>query len=81
MIKDLTITAKQVRREIAILLICFALAEGTNIYSMIKYGTPWTEFFTQIGFVLIIAAALYIILIAIRVLVWLIKLLIGKCRK
>lgn len=79
--KDLTITAKQIRRELIYLLVCFVIAEGVNIFSMIKYETPWTEFFTQIGFVLIITAALYIILIAVRVLVWLVKLLIGKCRK
>lgn len=79
--KDLTITAKQIRRELVLLLICFVIAEGVNIFSMIKYGTPWTEFFTQIGFVLIITAALYIILIAVRVLIWLVKLIIDKCRK
>lgn len=79
--KDLTITAKQIRRELILLLVCFVIAEGVNIFSMIKYGTPWTEFFTQIGFVLIIMAALYIILVAVRVLVWLVKIIIGKCRK
>ena len=79
--KDLTITAKQMRRELVLLLVCFVIAEGVNIFSMIKYGTPWTEFFTQIGFVLIITAALYIILIAVRVLIWLVKLIIDKCRK
>ena len=79
--KDLTITAKQLRRELFILLSCFVAAEGVNVFSMIKYGTPWTEFFTQIGFVLIITAALYIILIAVRVLVWLVKLIIYRCRK
>ena len=79
--KDLTITAKQIRRELILLLVCFVIAEGVNIFSMIKYETPWTEFFTQIGFVLIITAALYIILIALRVLIWLVKLIIDKCRK
>lgn len=79
--KDLTITAKQIRRELILLLVCFVIAEGVNIFSMIKYETPWTEFFTQIGFVLIITAALYIILIALRVLIWLVKLIIEKCRK
>ena len=79
--KDLTITAKQIRRELILLLVCFVIAEGVNIFSMIKYETPWTEFFTQIGFVLIITAALYIILIAVRVLIWLVKLIIDKCRK
>lgn len=81
MIKDLTITGRQIKRELILLLICFIVAEGVNIFSMIKYGTPWTEFFTQIGFVLIIMAALYIILVAVRVLVWLVKLIIDKCRK
>ncbi|MCQ2187844.1 MAG: hypothetical protein MJY73_05800 [Bacteroidales bacterium] len=79
--KDLTITAKQIRRELILLLVCFVIAEGVNIFSMIKYETPWTEFFTQIGFVLIITAALYIILIALRVLIWLVKLIIDRCRK
>lgn len=79
--KDLIITAKQVRRELFVLLACFVVAEGANIFSMIRYQTPWTEFFTQIGFVLIITAVLYIILIAIRVLAWLVKLIVEKCRK
>ena len=79
--KDLTITAKQIRRELILLLVCFVIAEGVNIFSMVKYETPWTEFFTQIGFVLIITAALYIILIAVRVLIWLVKIIIDRCRK
>lgn len=79
--KDLTITAEQIRKELLLLLICFVIAEGVNVFSMIKYGTPWTELFTQIGFVLIITALLYVILIAIRVLVWLVKLFAGRCRR
>lgn len=80
MLKDITLSAKQIRKEIIILLVCFAVAMAVNIFSIIKYATPWYEVFTQIGFVLIITALLYIICIAVRILVWLVKLLVSKCR-
>lgn len=80
MFKDITLSARQIRREIVILLICFAVAMATNIFAIIKYGTPWYEVFTQMGFVLIITAVLFILCIAVRILVWLVKLLVLKCR-
>lgn len=78
MFKDFTVTAKQITREHLILLGCFLVALGVNIFSIIKYSTPWTEIFTQIGYVLIVTAFFYGLSIIVRLIVWGIRLLIRR---
>lgn len=78
MLKDSVITGKQKTREIIIFLACFVVAFCINIYSIIKFATPWTEVFTQIGFVCIITGVLYVLLWVIRIIVMLVKKLVKK---
>ncbi|MCQ2143401.1 MAG: hypothetical protein MJY56_04965 [Bacteroidales bacterium] len=71
--KDITISGKTLRREMLIVLGCFIVAVGVNVYSIIKYRTPFSEIFTQIGYTLILTLALLIVVTLIRLIVCLIK--------
>lgn len=71
--KDITISGKTLRREILIVLGCFIAAVGVNVYSIIKYRTPFSEIFTQIGYTLILTLALLIVVTLIRLIVCMIK--------
>ena len=54
MLKDSVITAGQKKREIIIALGCFAAMFLLNVFCVICYSCPWTEIFTQLGFVVVI---------------------------
>ena len=71
--KDTLITVKRKRTEIITLLVCFVLAFLLNIACIFIYKTPFKEVFTQIGYVVVITVALYLIWTALRLLVWLIQ--------
>jgi len=76
--KDIVITANRVKKELVIYLVFFVIAYIANIYSIIKYETPWSELVTTIGFVLTISLVLYIIVGLIRTLIFLIKSAISR---
>lgn len=78
MLNDSVITGRQKVREIIIFLVCFAAAFIVNIYSIIRFSTPWTEIFTQIGFVCIITGILYVLVWIIRIIVLLVSKLVRK---
>lgn len=78
MFKDSVITGKQKTREIIIFLACFVVAFGMNVHAIIKYATPWTELFSQIGFVCLITGVLYVLLWVIRIIALVVRKLIGK---
>ncbi len=71
--KDTLITARRKKTEIITALVCFALAFLLNIVCILVYKTPFKEVFTQIGYIVVISGALYVIWTAIRLLVWLIR--------
>lgn len=76
--KDIVITGKRRRKEVIILLSCFVVAFLINVVAIIKYKTPWYEIFTQIGYVLVIALVLFLIVTLIRVLIWAVKKVFKK---
>ena len=78
--KDTLITAKQKKWALGTLLACFIFAFGINLGAIINYGTPWYEIFTQIGFVAVITAVLYVICGIVAAIVCLIRKSCGKCR-
>lgn len=59
--KDLVITSKRIKKEFYILLICFVIAFIINVVAVTTYKTPWSEIFTQIGYVIIITVLLYLL--------------------
>lgn len=71
--KDIVIRSWWIKREILLALSCFLLSFLTNIVAVIVYAKPWTEFFTQIGYVCLIAIVFYLIVLVFRLIVLLIK--------
>lgn len=66
--KDIIIPAAALCRELRIAVGCFLAAVAVNAGAVIAYERPWTELFSQIGYVIVIAAALYLLLWPLRLL-------------
>ena len=64
--KDITISGKRIRTEIKWLLISFAAAIILNVFSIIKFGTYWTEAITSLHIVLLMSLIIYVILLFFR---------------
>ena len=71
--KDTLITARRKKTELLTALVCLGIACLLNIGCIIYYHTPFSEVFTQIGYVCFIALGLYLIWTAIRLIVWLFR--------
>ncbi len=75
--KDVVIKGKTIRRELIILALCLVAMILVNAGAIIAYHRPWTELFTQIGYVLTGALILYILLwiprLIVLLIVWLTK--------
>ena len=76
--KDTVITADVKRRELWILLACFAVANVINWVAIIKFATPWYEVFSQIGYVVVTTCILYALLWVLRLCWRLLKYLTRK---
>lgn len=76
--KDIVITQKDFIRELYIILGCFVLACLVNVGAIIAYDRPWSELWSQIGFVLFIAAGVYALAAIVRVIVALLFRLFRK---
>ena len=72
--KDLIIPGKLLKREFIIFCCCLLAAWLVDVYAVLKFNGHWTELFTQVGFVLTITIALYLL----RLLVWGISILVKK---
>ena len=79
--KDIVITGNTVRRELRILLGCFVFAVLFDLFSIIKYHRPFTEVFTTIGYEIVIALVVYLILALVRLIVFLLKRVFTKNNK
>ncbi len=64
--KDITIKASQLRKELIIFVVCFVAAFGLNIYSIAKFETDWSEILGQLHVVLGITIIIYLLVALIR---------------
>lgn len=71
--KDTLITARRKKTELITLLVCFGAAFLLNLGCILWYGTPLSELFTQLGYVVVIALALYLIWTAVRLVFFLLR--------
>lgn len=78
--KDIVINSRRVKKELNFLLLCFIVAFLTNVVAIIIYKTSWIEILTQLGYVLILAISLYFLLAVFRLVIKLLKLLIGRIK-
>ncbi len=76
--KDTIVTRQRKKIELFALLVCFIIANLMNLYSIIKFHTPWTEMITSIFYVIIFTIALYVLWSIVRVLFYGIKRLLLK---
>ncbi|MBR3030933.1 MAG: hypothetical protein IKH93_07285 [Bacteroidales bacterium] len=79
--KDLVISGKRVKTELLIALGCFVCAVLINIICIIVYHSQWHEIFSQIGFTVLVAVILYVLLLLIRLLALLCKKIFAKRNK
>ncbi|MGE4285427.1 MAG: hypothetical protein AB7F23_02295 [Phycisphaerae bacterium] len=70
--KDIIITKKKIILEIVFCFIALAVAEGMNIHAIKKYNTNWSELWNQWLTVFILAAIIYALFTAIRIIGFLI---------
>jgi len=66
--KDTIITAKQKKRELIYLLVCFIVSNLLNILSIILYEATYSEIITSLFYVIIFSFSLYIISLLVRIL-------------
>lgn len=61
------------RKELFIYAFCFLVAFFVNLGAVIAYRRPWTELYSQLGYVLAIGLAFYFILLFFRSIIWVFK--------
>ena len=69
------------KRELVVLLFCFAIAFLFNLYAVIRYDGRFVELFSQIGYVCVITGVLYVITVLVRLLLWLISPIVRRIRR
>jgi len=79
--KDITIPGKRIRTELKWLMACIIAAIIFNIYSIIRYKTSWSEFFSSLHLVLILSVVFYVLLFFFRGLISLIMRFSSSRRK
>jgi len=75
---DITIKAKTIKRELWIFLGIFIFTFGLNIFSIMHYKTSWSELYTHIHIVALMAIAFYFIISGVRILIGVLSKLFGK---
>jgi hypothetical protein len=76
--KDIVITGKMLRREFYIILGCFIVACLVNVGAIIAYDRPWSELYSQIGFVVFITGGIWCLLAIFRFVIYLISKIFKK---
>ena len=66
--KDIVLSVKRQKTEIKIFCVCIVLAYLMNIVSIIAYGTSWSEFWTQLPWMLLITCGFYGLSVVLRLL-------------
>ena len=76
--RDIIIKPKQIWYELRLIILLYLIANLINLFSIIGYGTSWSELFTSQIFVLIVTEWLYLLSVLVRLIVWMIKSLRKK---
>ncbi len=78
MMKDITIKESTIRRELYVLLAMLIVAFLANIYAIMAYDGQWSELFSQLHIVLLLAIFLYVFVGVIRLIIFGVRLLIAR---
>lgn len=76
--KDIVIKGKDISREFIVMFCCFIMAMLVNAAAIITYDRPWSELYSQIGYVIFMSVCIYILLAVVRVIVYFILSLLRK---
>ena len=76
--KDIVISGKFLKYTLIAFVTCFVTACLVNVGAIIAYDRPWSELFTQIGFVLFVALILWVLQLVLNLIVWGIVSLVKK---
>lgn len=60
--KDIVISGKVIRRELFVLLGCVAASWLLDVYSVIHFSRPAIELVSTIGYVIVLAVIVYVVL-------------------
>ena len=64
---ELSISSKRLKKEGIYFGSAFLVSFLLNVISIIRFETSWSELYTQLGYVFMIAIFLYILIIIVRV--------------
>jgi len=64
--KDTIITARQKKREILTYVVCLLLAFALNVFAIVRYGTSWSELWTQLPWVVLWGTSLWLLWVVLR---------------
>lgn len=76
--KDIVISSRHVKRELWVFLGCVVAMELVNVYAIVDYGGKWSELLMSLGFVVVAAVIVYLLLALVRLIVYGLKRLIRK---
>lgn len=79
--KDIVIKANDIRREAYVFLACFVMAFIINIVAITTFDRPWSELYSQIGYVFFITLGIYFILAIIRIVLFIVLRTLRKTNK
>lgn len=79
--KDIVITSKKLVRELWVLVGCFVAANVVNVCAIIGYDRPWSELYSQIGFVVTTSLLIYLLLWVLRGVVALLVCLFSRLKR
>ena len=67
--KDIIIKEKHIRRELYLILVSFVLAFVVNVGAIVAFDRPWSELYSQIGYVMFITVGIYVVLATVRIII------------
>ena len=79
--KDLVIRGQSIRRECRIAAACLLVGILVNVGAILGYHRPWTELVSQLGYVVVLAVILYLLIGVIRLFIHAICLIIRKLQQ
>jgi Zn-dependent protease with chaperone function len=72
LMKDITISASRIKKELITLLFCFFIGFIANVGAVIYYNSAATEIITSIPYVLVFMFVIYSIWSLLRIIKWLV---------
>ena len=75
--KGMILKGRDLRLELWILLACLLIAYGVNVYAILRFDRPASEYYMTLGYVVTLAVVLYLAQLIIR-LIW--KLISTICK-